>query len=402
MNEPNVRVVLVRDVRQLVARRCGWSGELNYTLSTLWHERSRFQAAVLAVAFSATLIFLQFGILFGLFSLTSGPIDHAPADVWLTHPQIHSVDLGRPIPLRWQGRLALQPEVVRTEPYYLGIVELEKPGKRPQLCTLIGSRLDPESIAAPRALTRQMRQSLSEKGAIAADAAELSTLGLTGVGDTADVYGYRVKLVAILPRGTLRSLAMPYLVCSMETAQQLDDRKEAGKTMFLLGRCRNPKEAGAVVARLRDRHKDMGTFTQREFRDWTRLHWLTSTRAGAAAACGAGLALLVGSMIIYQTLYSATLASRREYAVLDALGISRWRMASAVLWQSFWVGVVGVTLALPTTYGLTLLAERADAKLLIEPPLLIYGSAATLAVTLVAGLLALRSLRRIDPTQLLR
>ena len=49
-------------------------------------------------------------------------------------------------------------------------------------------------------------------------------------------------------------------------------------------------KADAVVSRLRGRHKDMGAFTRREFRDWTRLHWLTSTRAGAAAACGAGLA----------------------------------------------------------------------------------------------------------------
>jgi putative ABC transport system permease protein len=375
---------------------------MNYTRSTLWHERSRYQAGVMAVAFSATLIYMQFGMLFGLFSLTSTPIDHAPAEIWLTHPQINSVDLGRPIPLRWQGRLALQPEVVRTEPYFMGIVELEKQGRRPRLCTLLGPRLDEKSLGAPRELSPVMRQLLSEKGSVVVDEAELETLGLTGVGDVADVFGYRVRVVGVLPWGTLRSLAMPYLICSMETAQMLYERQPPSKTMFLLGSCRNPGDARKVVDRLKAEYDDMGTFTSAEFRDWTRLHWLTTSRGGIAAGVGAALALLVGSMIIYQTLYAATIASRREYAVLDALGISRWRMAMAVVWQSFWVGIGGLALALPVTFGLVFLAERANARLLLDAPLLIWGALVTLLFTLLAGLFALRSLRGIDPTQLLR
>lgn len=84
---------------------------MNYTRSTLWHERSRFLPGMVAVAFSATLIYLQCGMLLGLISLTSTPIDHAPAEIWISHPQVNSVDLGRAIPPRWQGRLAVQPEV---------------------------------------------------------------------------------------------------------------------------------------------------------------------------------------------------------------------------------------------------------------------------------------------------
>ncbi|MGH7173074.1 MAG: ABC transporter permease, partial [Gemmataceae bacterium] len=194
---------------------------MNYTRSVLWHERTRYLAGVVAVAFSATLIYLQFGMLLGLFSLTSTPIDHATADIWISHPRVHSVDLGRPIPLRWQGRLAVQPEVVHTEAYLLGVVELEKPGQRPQLCTVIGPRLGEHSVGAPRELTPRMRQLLSEKGAIVVDAADLGALGLTGVGDTAQVFGHRVKVVEVFRGGTLRSLALPYLVCSVETARWL-------------------------------------------------------------------------------------------------------------------------------------------------------------------------------------
>ena len=54
-----------------------------YSLATLWHERNRYLPAVLAVAFSALLIALQCGLLLGLFSITSTPIDHAGADLWV-------------------------------------------------------------------------------------------------------------------------------------------------------------------------------------------------------------------------------------------------------------------------------------------------------------------------------
>ncbi len=379
---------------------------MNYTLSTLWHERSRFLPGMVAVAFSATLIYLQFGMLLGLFALTSTPIDHAPAEIWITHPQINSVDLGRAIPLRWQGRLALQPEVTESEAYFLGIVELEKPGKRPRLCTVIGPRLHGDSLGAPRELTPRMREMLSEKGAIVVDAGDLEALGLTGVGDVADVFGHRVRVVDVFPKGTLRSLAMPYVVCSMDTAELLFGRLPSTQTMFILGKCCHPGDAAKVVDRLKKEYKDskdgMGVFTSDQFRERTRVHWLTTSRGGIAAGYGAGLALLVGGMIIYQTLYAATMASKREYAVLDALGITRWRMAAAVFFQSFWVGIGGIALALPTTFGLSWLADHLNAQMLLPLPLLVGASAVTMAITLLSGLLALRALQRIEPTQLLR
>ena len=59
------------------------------------------------------------------------------------------------------------------------------------------------------------------------------------------------------------------------------------------------------------------------------------------------LGLLVGAVVTSQTLYAATAASLKEYAVLRALGIPRWRMALSVLGQSFWIGLAGVVIAVP-------------------------------------------------------
>src|SRR6202453_1872802 len=78
---------------------------MSYSLATLWYERQRFMPGVLAVAFSALLIALQCGLLLGLFSITSIPIDHTRADVWVGSPKVLSVDLGRPIPQSFLSRI---------------------------------------------------------------------------------------------------------------------------------------------------------------------------------------------------------------------------------------------------------------------------------------------------------
>src|SRR6516162_7318426 len=100
----------------------------SYALTTLWHERQRYLPGVFAVAFSALLIALQSGLLLGLFDVTSVPIDHGRADVWLAAPQVLSVDLGRPIPeARMTARLAALPGVLHTESYLQGFMYWSKP-----------------------------------------------------------------------------------------------------------------------------------------------------------------------------------------------------------------------------------------------------------------------------------
>src|SRR5207249_5694294 len=100
---------------------------MSYSLQTLWFERQRFLPGVLAVAFSALLIALQCGLLLGLFSITSLPVDHTHADVWVGSPQVLSVDLGRPIKESYYSRVQLQEGVEDTEIYLQGFAYWQNP-----------------------------------------------------------------------------------------------------------------------------------------------------------------------------------------------------------------------------------------------------------------------------------
>lgn len=371
---------------------------MSYSLATLWHERHRFLPGVLAVAFSALLIALQCGLLLGLFSITSIPIDHSRGDIWVGNPDVLSVDLGRPIPGAWLSRLAMQPEVTHAELFLQGFTYWGKPTGGTELCCIIGARLAENTLGALDELTPELRDRLTEPGSVVVDESELGRLGVRGVGDVAEVSGRRVRVVGLV-RG-LKSLAGPYVFCSLETARPLL-RLLPDQTTYLLARCRDKADVPAVVERLHQ-YPNMTAFSSEEFSLRSRMHWLTKTKAGIALGFAALLGLLVGAVVTSQTLYAATVASLREYAVLRALGIPRWRMALSVLGQSFWVGVAGVGLALPAVWALARLGDALGAKVLLPPWLLVGATAVTLVMALLSGLAALRSLRLVEPAVLLR
>jgi putative ABC transport system permease protein len=376
---------------------------MNYALITIWQERQRFLPAVLAVGFSALLITLQGGLLLGLLTLMSTPVDHASADVWVGHPEVLSVDLGRPIPEAWQARLAIQPEIRRVDPCVQGFAFWLRPRDNGvETCMVIGARLDADSLGAVRELKERpgLRGRLAQPRAVAVDESELERLGLAPhrPGQTASINGHQVRVVGLV-RG-LKSLGGAYVFCSVETARLLL-RETPDQTTYLLGRCARPGHAGRVVRRLR-RYRNMSAFTAAAFSARSRLHWLFKTKAGLALGFAAVLGLLVGAVVTAQTLYAATAASLREYAVLQAQGIPRWRIKGAVVMQSFWVGAAGIGLALPLSWLLAGVANWAGTRVLLEPWLVGGAAALTLAMALLSGLAALRSLRLLEPAQLLR
>ena len=372
---------------------------MSYALSTLYYERQRYLPAVLAVAFSCLLIALQCGLLLGLFSITSIPIDESTADIWVGHPDVPSVDLGIPIPEAWQSYLAL-PEVERTEPYMEGFAYWRKPNAGMELVLVIGTRLGPDSIGAIKQLTPELRTRLSEPSSVVIDDGEFERLGIKKIGDTAEIMGKRVQVVGTV--NGLRSLAGPYLFCSISTARGIL-RPPPDQCTFILAKCKNPDDAATVVERLNAYPKKLGAFTAADFSKHSRRHWLTKTKAGIALGMAALLGLVVGGVVTSQTLYSATVASLKEYAVLRALGIPRWRMAMMVMAQSFWVGIAGLVFAIPAIFLVAFAASEFGAiKVMLPLELLAGACAITMTMAISSGMYALRSLRSVEPVTLLR
>jgi putative ABC transport system permease protein len=378
---------------------------MSYALRTLIHERSRYLPGVLAVAFSAVLMALQVGLMLGLFEISSIPVDHAtantPADVWIGSNGIQSVDLGRPIPVSHMARLTQLPGVSMPELYIAMFANFQKNDGSTELCFLLGTALTDESGGAARSLTPELRAKLSEPFTVVMDESDLQRMKLKGIGDRAKINGKEVTLVGTVS-GT-RSLAAPWAFCSVTTARELlGPLMPPEHTTYLLARCESPARAREVVRQLREEYSEMTAFTSDEFSFSSRWYWLTKTKAGVAIGYAALLGLLVGAVVTMQTLYAATMASAREYATLLALGIPRWRIGMTVIQQSFWIGLFGVLLAYPVVHALAATAEMAGTKVVLRWEVLTGAAVITLTTAVLAGLVALRGVKQIEPMSLLR
>ena len=73
-----------------------------------------------------------------------------------------------------------------------------------------------------------------------------------------------------------------------------------------------------------------------------------------------------------------------------------------MLAQSFWVGVAGIALALPAVLLLARGADALGARVALPSWLLGLTVGVTMAMALLSGLAALRSLRLVEPAALLR
>jgi putative ABC transport system permease protein len=378
---------------------------VSYSLTTIWYERQRFLPAILAVAFSAVLVAVQAGIVLGLLSMMSVPVDKSTADVWVGYPGVRSVDLGRPIPERWVVRVAAQPEVERAEPVVIGFSLWTRPGPTPnstisEVCTVVGTRLDPDSLAAVEAvrIDQDLLARLSEYGAVAVDESELSRLGIGKVGQDADVLGVRVRVVGLV-KG-YKSLGGPYVFCSLDTARALM-RYQSDEVTYLVAKTSTPDDAERVARRMGG-YTQLTAFTAADFSARSRMHWLITTKAGIAMGFTALLGLLVGAVVTSQTLYAATAASQREFATLRAMGIPKWRLKLNVLVQSFWVGLFGVIVAAPFTLLLTEAANSMGTAVRLHPVILLIAVAVTMSMAIGSGLAALRSFQNVDPAHNIR
>jgi putative ABC transport system permease protein len=291
-----------------------------------------------------------------------------------------------------------EPEVERCEVYIQAFSSWSRRDGSTELCMITGSRLGKGALGAVDKLTPELRSLLAEPGAVVIDESDRGRLGISGIGDVGEIAGRRVRVVGMVHG--LRGLLGTRVFCSIQTARRLLDLK-TNQTMFLLARCHNPADASAVVRRLRADYSDLSAYTSSEFAWRTRLHWLTKTKGGIALGGAALLGLLVGAVITSQTLTAAAAAAKREFAVLRALGIPRWRLGSLILAESFWVGAIGTVFALPAAFILGQAAEMLGVRVLLPAWLLLATVAITLLMALTSSFSAVRMVRQVEPAMLL-
>jgi putative ABC transport system permease protein len=296
----------------------------------------------------------------------------------------------------------MDPAIQRVEPYIWVDGDWRGPRDTGGVSVFV-SGIDPRpaGLMFSKALPADLRARLAEPDAVVVDRSALDQLGVD-IGQTATINGHQVRVVGV--SSGLRALGGVNVLCSLDTARQLDeDPADVGPT-YLVAKLHDPHQANAVAVRLRGATA-FGPYTTWSAKDFAKIsvrYWLFDTGAGAGVLFLAGIVFLVGAVITSQTLIAAVNGSMREYATLNALGVGVGALRKVVLEQAFWVGALGLLGAGLLGIVLMLLARSQDVPVVLNVPAALACIILVMGLAAVSGLAAMRSMRRADPATLLR
>jgi putative ABC transport system permease protein len=137
--------------------------------------------------------------------------------------------------------------------------------------------------------------------------------------------------------------------------------------------------------------------TKVEFRDRCLDQWLFSTGAGVALIGGAILGLLVGTVIVAQTLYSSTKDHLIEFATLRALGSSSGYIHKVILAQAGLSAVIGYVLGMVIALVIVALSVHTALPIVMTPALAASLFMLTLFMCAISAVSAIMKVTRIDP-----
>ena len=369
---------------------------------TLLHEWRRFLPAAVAVAFSGLLLLMQAALMLGIFGSAAVYIDQSGGDLWVGYPGTQSIELGRPIPRDAEMRLMMDRDVLRVEPFRWVGADWRGPADRGGLSVFVsGIDAHANGLMYARVLAPQLRTRLLEPDSVIVDQADLPKLGMK-IGDSAVINGRRVRLVGV--GNGLRALGGINVLSSLETARRLDnDQADTGDVAYYVVQLRDPATADATAARLTAASGGRyAVWTKQSFARRAVSYWMFGTGAGLGVLFLSAVVFLAGAVITSQTLMGAVAGSIREYATLRALGVSIGGLRAVVLEQAGWVGICGLLAGL--LFGALALMLARDQDVPVELTLfsVVLCSVLVMAIAMLSGLLAVRSLRRADPATLMR
>ncbi|MCH9808110.1 MAG: ABC transporter permease [Alphaproteobacteria bacterium] len=362
----------------------------------LFHDRVRLMVTLVGILFSIVLVAVQLGLYLGASRMITANIDHANADLWVMPFGAKSFeDGGLLMGARERHQALATPGVERVTPLIVRFSEWRKPAGGSTRVVVVGTDAE-DGAVKPLSLDYGTWEDIKAPDAIAVDRTYLKDLGVEGVGGTAQIGPSRVKVRA-LTDGVRSFTQSPYVYTPLSRARQLVGVQGTDLATFHLVKAYDGVDIEEVRKELLSRLEGAEVLTTAEFRQRSLSQWLFRTGAGVALIGGALLGILVGTVIVAQTLYSSTKDHLNEFATLRALGSSSGYIHKVILTQAGLSAVIGYILGMLLAL-LVVLASQSTPLPIVMTPLLALGLfSVTLFMCAISAVSAIVKVTKIDP-----
>jgi len=364
----------------------------------LLHDRSTTAGSVLGVVAIIFLVGQQLAVLFGLFSLMSALVDHSGADIWVVTRDTRDVNSTGSLPVRYVDRLSGLPDIEWVEPLVSGGGSFKRADGKFQPVQIIGLAR-PRMAGGPWRFAAGGLNALFDYDGGTVDKLDLKVLGYPDLSQVVEVNGRRLRINA-LTRG-IRGFSGTLLFTNEDKAREITGTPRT-RCSNILVKVKPGRSIAGVIGQIRAILPEAEPIAAPELARNTRLFYVTDTGIGSSFGFSTLIGALVGVVIIMLTMYTTVLNHQRDYAVLRALGARRHDILVIVLFQSLFVGLIGILIGFLLMAGF--LAGVRDTRLPAYMPLWLppIHAAATLLLCVLGSLLAIRRANRIEPASAFR
>ncbi len=369
-----------------------------FAFKTLFSDRGKLLVAVIGVVFSLVLVNVQGGLYFGLMDRASLLINVADADLWIGHRLVENVDLPKEIHITQLSRIKGLSGVQQADPYIVGKGTATLPNGGYEDVWVIGCDSG-TWLGAPNFIAGSA-EDLVAADRISIDEQDRRKLGNADLGDVIEINGLRAK-VAAKTDGMLGFMTTPIVFTNLDSARQYS-RVPDGYCHYFLVKAADNVDIPQLAEHIRRQLPDLDVYTADQFRGISKDYWMKRTGIGISFGASTLMGLLVGLVMVGQSLYALALDHLSDYATLRAMGAEHGSISQVVFIQALTVATIGsllgtgLVLAIRRTWNVTL------APIEIPPALMIGGILLVFCICFLGAMLPLRRIRKVDPMMVLQ
>ena len=365
----------------------------------LFHDKVRLTVTLTGIVFSVVLIVVQLGLFLGFTTATSNLIDHSNADLWITSKNVPYVEQGVAFSERKLNQVRAVPGVTDAQKIIAHFARWKRHDGAQESIQIVGINVD-DPIERPWNLVEGRVEDLKSPDAVILDELYKQKLGVSHVGEVFEISGYRARVVGFT-RGIRSFTTSPYVFTSFKNAQDFAELRE-DQTMFVLVKVVPGANVQQVRRELLETVKDVDVLTTSQFSRMTTFYWMFTTGAGVAVLIAAVLGLVVGFVVVAQTIYATTMDHVREFGTLKAMGAPNSYVYKVIMQQAAISAVIGYALGMIVSVFVVQGSQKGGAAILMPAPMAVGMFFLTLAMCVGAALVSINKVTHIDPAMVFK
>ena len=363
-------------------------------IRTLIYDRGKLLAALVGVIFSVVLVNVQGGLFIGLMSKASLLIDQGDADIWVGHRGMHNLDFAHQMPLRWLHRVRSVPNIQDAGPMRITFSEINLPEGKFETVVVVGVDLD-SKIEQPYQVVEGPIDALRQPNSIVVDQCDKDKLMDPEIGELREIGGQRVRITGKC-HGVLSFLVAPYIFTDHRTSALMTG-DDPNTTSYFLVKVKPGADIGEVCDTLRQRLPEAEVMTREEYAYESVNFWMTRTGIGLSFGAATVMGLLVGLLMVAQSLYAMILDRLHEFATLKAIGSTDKELLFVLTIQATIVAFVGIAAGVIISLAISGLFSTPRSTITIPIYLYFVSAGLVLVICWFSAIVPYWRVRQIDP-----